>query len=56
MGGMRSSRTFLGTAGADIEETDERYGGMGDRLSGEAGDGMSGGRREEEDHVEGYQL
>ena len=45
---------FVGSTGTDMEETDERYGGQRDGLFEEVGDVVSGGKREEEDHIEGH--
>lgn len=47
-------RDFVGSTGTDMEETDERYGGQRDGLFEEVGDVVSGGKREEEDHIEGH--
>ena len=52
---MRQSHGLFGTTRTGIEDADERSGGSGDRLF-EVRDGMSGGRGEEGDHVEGLQV
>ena len=53
---MWQSCAFLGTTKTDAEKKNERSGGLGDRVFEEVGDELSGGRREEEDHVEGAQV
>ena len=53
---MRQSHGLFGTTRTGIEDADERSGGLDDRLFEEVRDGMSGGRGEEGDHVEGLQV
>ena len=54
-GTVWSPQTLPGTVGMGIGEANERSGGVGGGLFEGAGNGISGGRGEEEDHVKGHQ-
>ena len=53
---MWSPQAFRRTMGTGIGEADEISGEAGDRVFEEVEDGMSGGKGEEEGHVESHRV